>query len=458
MEAKLRDFERRILSGLQDCGINILQLQKTPDAVIGAAVSGGADSISLLYALSEITRCYKLPLKIITVNHFIRPDEESSADANYVIECCRSLKAEGYDVECQLVELGHGEVTRLTAERGGGIEEAARYLRYKAFEAFAEKYSLSILCLAHNKNDQLETLLMRFLQGSWLEAGVGIRGKRALYVRPMLGIERSEIEDYLKERGISWRIDSTNSDTAYLRNRIRQLLVPLLNQNFPSWKNGLLAGAEKASLDSQLIEAEVEKLSIDESQKEKGELSILLSDFDSLSDGIKFRSLLKMANMLGLECRLSYSFLKDFLLAYNNSSGKDFTKSFSTIEFSVKKDRLFVKKAKKIHTDLVFFAIIEEKGIYDFPFGSLTVGEQLSFNGQQTGFSPDFPFCLRNFCIGDEVLTADGKMKNLADVFADWKVSAEDRPLIPLITEVGKGDKIKALFASFLGYKDWIVK
>ncbi|MCR4630061.1 MAG: tRNA lysidine(34) synthetase TilS [Treponema sp.] len=469
MDLQLSEFENRVLEGLKLCGVDLqggqgalerpgVQLAPAePGArAIGAAVSGGADSLSLLYSLAEITRALSISLKVITVNHFIRPDEESCGDAQFVLEQCKSLQATGYDLSCNLVELPRGAVDELARKRGGGIEEAARYLRYQAFEAFMKKNELEVLCLAHNKNDQLETLLMRFLQGSWSESSSGIQmrrplsGGQAAYVRPLLNIDRSEIEAYLKERGLTWRTDATNSDTAYFRNRVRAQLVPLLNENFSGWQKALLNGAEKAMLDAEVINQQVELIEIDKTLEEEGLLSLSISIFKNLLPAIQIRLLMKMFNILGLDSRIPYQFFKDFLTSFA-------CKRYSDIEISVKKDRLFVKKCKKIHTDLVFFDIIKEEGEYDFPFGKLSAGKELLFNGCATGFSPKFPFAVRNLGPGDEVLCADGNMKKVADVFAGWKVSAEDKPLIPLIVDLQDGE-IKALCAAFLGYKDWIVK
>ena len=94
------------------------------------------------------------------------------------MQLCDVLKKQGIDVSAKLYELKRGDVAATAAVRQNGTEEAARYLRYKAFDDFIKENSLDFLCLAHNKNDQLETLLMRFLQGSYEESSVGIKPVR----------------------------------------------------------------------------------------------------------------------------------------------------------------------------------------------------------------------------------------------------------------------------------------
>ena len=128
---------------------------------------------------------------------------------------------QGYDVELTVHELQKGLVAALAEKKSIGIEAAARELRYEAFDKFIEQNKLKCLCLAHNKNDQIETVLMRFLQGSGTGGLKGILEKREIYVRPLLDIERFEIEEYLRLNNISFRTDSTNFNSVYLRNRIR---------------------------------------------------------------------------------------------------------------------------------------------------------------------------------------------------------------------------------------------
>ena len=120
---------------------------------IGAAVSGGADSVSLLVALCHISRKYKIPVRAVTVNHNIRSAEESGGDADFVVSLGKKLCAEGFDVKVVVKELERGKVFFEAERRGNGIEEAARSLRYGAFEEFAAQENPGGIALAHNKNE-----------------------------------------------------------------------------------------------------------------------------------------------------------------------------------------------------------------------------------------------------------------------------------------------------------------
>ena len=196
------EFEKKVKANL-----DVILRESAHEAVyppVGVAVSGGADSIALLLVMSEIVS----PLYVITVNHNIRPAEESGGDAEYVMSLCQRLeKDSGLKICCKLAELKPGAVAAEAEKRGRGSEDAARSLRYDAFEKYICHNQLDCLCLAHNRNDQLETILMRFLQGASFDSAAGIKARRGPYIRPLLNISRSEIESYLTGQGISWRTD-----------------------------------------------------------------------------------------------------------------------------------------------------------------------------------------------------------------------------------------------------------
>ena len=457
-------FEEKVRKNLIDCEVCLDGSQK-----IGVAVSGGADSISLLLSLSS----FILPLYVITVNHNIRPAEESRGDADFVLETCEKLKNEGCKIICKVVELEPGSVAAEADKRGGGIEEAARYLRYQAFENFISDNNLAALCLAHNRNDQLETVLMRFLQGSPAESAGGIQARRGPFVRPLLDISRSEIEEYVTGRGFSWRTDKTNFETDYLRNRIRLKLLPFLDQNFEGWQTAVLKGAQKALEDSELIQSFLADFQITESKD--GLVQLSLSDFLKAPDALKYRLLLEACNRAGESSRIPHIFLKDVVSSLEKGPKSSFSKRFGSIEISIKNNQLFIKKYTESNTDLFFSDIIEKTGSFEFPFGFLNVFdyreeagkayvslsvESRSGQGQKSLVEGvGLPFYVRSLAAGDTVLTADGSEKKASDILSDWHVSADQRAYVPLIQLLNeKPQRIKAVLAGFLGYKDWIVK
>ena len=196
-----------------------------------AGVSGGADSVCLLLLLLEFQKKIDFSLQVIHVEHGIR-GEESEADAAFVEELCRK-----YGVPCRSCR---EKVPEYAENAGLGLEEAARILRYDCFrrevDALAALSGVSLpvkVALAHHANDNAETILFQMIRGSGLRGLCGMRPSRifeenAVIIRPLLHVSREEIEEYLAEQGQEFRVDGTNRDTDYSRNRIRQNVMPEL--------------------------------------------------------------------------------------------------------------------------------------------------------------------------------------------------------------------------------------
>ncbi len=187
----------------------------TPGDRIAVGVSGGADSVCLLFLLVEYGKRVPLSLQVVHVNHGIR--EDAAEDAAYVESLCARLQ-----IPFQLVE---ADIPALARSMGCSEEEAGRHFRYESFAKAAPK-----IAVAHNRNDSAETLLFHLFRGTGLKGLGGIRPVRGQILRPLLCLERAEIEEYLNDRGITWRNDSTNDQDAYARNRIRHHILPFAEE------------------------------------------------------------------------------------------------------------------------------------------------------------------------------------------------------------------------------------
>jgi len=202
----------------------------------------------------------KEKLFCVHIEHGIRPAEESCGDADFVRDFCKTN-----GVECIVKHIPPGKIAETAKRKGIGIEAAARYFRHRALSKAARRIACETSCakvfilLAHTKDDLLETALMRVLRGAGPAGLAAMPQRRGKIIRPLLAVTRTDVIDYLKEKNIVWREDSTNSDTQFLRNRIRHQLVPLLNESFSSWKSGLAALAETQSLAAELISKEAEQ-------------------------------------------------------------------------------------------------------------------------------------------------------------------------------------------------------
>ena len=189
-----------------------------------AGVSGGADSVCLLLVLKDLQQDLKFKLDIVNVEHGIRGDE-SLQDTEFVKNLAGEL---GIDCHCISVD-----VPALSKEMKRSVEETARIARYNAFYGVAAETGATKIAVAHNENDNAETLLLNLIRGTSIAGLTGIRPVRDNIIRPLLCVGRAEIEEYLGSRNISYRNDSTNESAEYARNKIRPQIMPLLTEINP---------------------------------------------------------------------------------------------------------------------------------------------------------------------------------------------------------------------------------
>ncbi|MCK9169143.1 MAG: tRNA lysidine(34) synthetase TilS [Treponema sp.] len=456
----ITQFVADVRTALCICDFNPEKIHEAGKS-LGAAVSGGADSVALLVSLAYIAKETGIQLHVITVNHNIRPAEETGGDAAYVQHLCTCFAAKGFPVDCTLKELTPGAVDSTAQKRGNGIEEAARYLRYKAFNEFAGEKNVMCICLAHNRNDQLETLLMRFFQGSGGSSSGGIQQVRGIFVRPLLSTPRSSIERFLTEQHILWRTDSTNSDTHYLRNRIRHIIMPELDSTVPGWQKAVLAGGKKAADADEVVAAEAERVKWQGSGKS---VYMPLSLFISQKKAVQVRLFYAALELTGCEQRIPYSFIERVCIAA--SGGGEFRDNAAGITAEIENGSIFIKKNKKTATDFGFSVIIEKSGTYETACGTVCVVRTGADNFSVFSDNPDaaalekiqLPFCIRSRQPGDEVRTASGGIRSVSDILSDWKVCAENKDQIPVIQALaGSVQPVVCIWGSVYGYDDWIV-
>ena len=189
------------------------------------AVSGGADSMCLLYWLNELRAARGFSVFAAHFEHGLR-GEESLKDAVFTQEQCAAI-----GIPC---ELGSGDVAAFSRRERIGIEEAARLLRYRFLEETAERLGCDRIATAHNADDNAETILMNLCRGAGTRGLAGIPPVRGKLIRPLLRTDRSEIEEYLRQHGIAHREDSSNRTDTYTRNRFRHLVFPILKEENPS--------------------------------------------------------------------------------------------------------------------------------------------------------------------------------------------------------------------------------
>lgn len=229
------------------------------------ALSGGRDSMCLLHILLELAPEYGFSVACAHYNHRLR-DSESDRDARFAEEYCTRLGIPIY--------LGSGDVAAFAREKGLGVEEAARKLRYAFLERTADEIGAQKIATAHNAEDNAETMLLNLIRGSGLSGLGGIPPVRGRIIRPLLKTSRAEIESYLEEKGIPHVEDSTNARDDYTRNRLRHGVLPVLRELNPAFVQNISRTADILREDEEFI-SELALDFIRENMRKIGESAVL---------------------------------------------------------------------------------------------------------------------------------------------------------------------------------------
>lgn len=293
-------------------------INKNDKIVLG--VSGGPDSISMLDILNSIKDEMGFEIYVVHVNHLIRT--EAIDDEKYVEEYCKRNNIEFFAKRI--------EVLKIADTQKIGTEEAGRKARYEFFEEIYSKVGANKIAIAHNKNDKVETIIMHLLRGSGLSGLKGIEPIRNnKYIRPLIECERSEIEKYCEENNLNPRIDKTNFENEYTRNKIRNIVIPYIKKEFnPNIIETLDRLSEVATDESDYIDRQVQK-TYNKIFVEKKEKQIILKwkEFNLQEKIIKSRLILYtikelMGSTEGIEKIHIESIIK---LCDNNIGNKYFT-------------------------------------------------------------------------------------------------------------------------------------
>jgi tRNA(Ile)-lysidine synthase len=218
-------------------------IEKKDRIILG--VSGGPDSIFLLYQFLELQREYKLQLVCAHFNHALRP--AADAEEEFVKNLCKNL-----DIKCISEKK---EVNKFF--NGDSLEQTARNLRFDFFLKCSRHFKIKKLALAHHKDDLVETVLMRLIRGTGLKGLRGFLPKSKFInltvIRPLIELSKKEILDWLDSQKISYRTDESNFEEKFLRNRIRLKLLPLLKEMNPDIANNIYNLSRNLSLDYDFV-------------------------------------------------------------------------------------------------------------------------------------------------------------------------------------------------------------
>lgn len=408
---------------------------------IVVGLSGGPDSVCLFDVLRDLSAEMELKLYAVHVNHKLRPGA-AEEDQAFVEELCKKC-----DVPCYVfVE----DCNVFAKKEGMTSEEAGRTIRYNSFAKVAkeiEKAGVSkqniAIALAHNANDQSETILFRLMRGTGTDGIAGIPYKRFdengyAIVRPILDVKREEIEKYCDERKLSPRIDHTNNENLYVRNRIRNLLIPYMEENFNENiidtinRLGKIAAADKEYMFGEANKAYGEAMV--ELQKSNYKVVLNCKALSKLHDAIRFRVYTIALKEIGLEQNITFAqgeLIDKILMSKSPSAIGDISydvkvyRQYDTLVFAreiqMEKETWTIRTLTPEQFEVFKIQAVNENKIY----------------GAFCGVDAE-ELCVRTRKAGDKINTGNGT-KKIQDFFVDQKVPKIHRDDLLLLA---KGSEI----------------
>ena len=303
------------------------------------AVSGGPDSMAMLNILNELKNDGVIDFSfcVAHVNHMIR--EEAKDDEEYVKNYC---KQNGIDFYSKSID-----VRKLANNNKVGTEEAGRYVRYKFFDEILEKTGSNKIVIAHNKNDKVETMIMNIMRGSGITGLKGIEPKREKYIRPLIECERVEIEDYCEKEKLNPRIDKTNFENTYTRNKIRNIVIPYVKKEFnPNIIETLNRLSELVVDEEKYVEKQIEKVykELLDSENEK-EITLDLKNFNKQEKVIKSRIILyTITRLFGTSKEISKVHIDDIMKLCSNNIGNKYLTPNKNAKILIKNHKIYFIK------------------------------------------------------------------------------------------------------------------
>lgn len=309
-------------------------LEKNEKIVIG--VSGGPDSMTLLTILLKLKEKYNLSLIVSHINHQIR--ENAIKDEEYVKEFCKKNNIEIYIKRANVIEKSQKEKK--------GLEETGREVRYNFFEEVLKKTNANKIAIAHNLNDNCETIIMNQLRGTGLSGLKGIEPKRGKYIRPLIEIDRKEIEEYCEKNKINPRHDESNDDNTYTRNKIRNIVIPYIKKEFnPNIVNSMNRMAQIVKENEEFLDKEVKKAYNDIIIKEENEIIYDLKEFNDKDIVIQKRLiLLGIKKIFGDTKGIEKINLEDIIKLCNNNIGNKYLMPNKKTKITIKNKKIIIQK------------------------------------------------------------------------------------------------------------------
>ena len=299
--------------------------------ILVLGVSGGPDSITMLDILNEIKNDDKINLNfeiiVCHINHMIR--EEANEDEEYVKKYCNKKNIQFYSESIDVKKLANNNKT--------GVEETGRTVRYEFFNEICKKTNANKIAIAHNKNDKIETIIMNVIRGTGISGLKGIEAKRGKYIRPLIECERFEIENYCEQNKLNPRIDKTNFDNEYTRNKIRNVVIPYIKKEFnPNIIETIDRLSDVVNKEDLYIEEQMKK------EYKNGQIVLNLKKFNNQEKVIKARLVLYTITRLLGNCKgIEKIHIEDIIKLCSNNIGNKYLTPNKNVKVLVKNHQIY---------------------------------------------------------------------------------------------------------------------
>ena len=426
-------MEKRVLEYILENEL----LQEKEKVVVG--VSGGPDSICLLEVLYRLKSQLEIELVVAHINHMLR-GEEANEDEKYVNNFCMERGIEVYSKRININEIAK--------EQRMSTETAGREARYEFFRKVMKKTNSNKIATAHNANDQVETIFMRIMRGTGLEGLTGIPVKRdSIYIRPILFLQREEIEWYCEKNNLNPRIDKSNMERDYSRNKIRLDIIPYMKENFNSDVVKVINRmADTLKEDNELIESVIDEFFFKYCKVEKNYI-IIRSDIVDCKSVIINRVIRRATSIIsgsGYNIEAKHIVGVKKLLQLGTNKRVDLPNGLYAE--NVYGD-IYIRKVESEGDKYCEEIVIDKVDIEsEFSFGAYSIKFEVLENVKNIKFADNsfikyFNYdkingniIIRTRKNGDKMtpLGMNGR-KKIKDIFIDSKVSVTQRDVVPII-------------------------
>jgi tRNA(Ile)-lysidine synthase len=444
----MSSFVNNILSTIEKNNM----IQRGDTVIIG--VSGGADSLCLLHVLNTLKKELNINLYAAHLNHQFR-GIEADQDAEFVEQICTD-----WDIPHTIRSF---DVAAYAKEKGLSSEEAGREIRYKLFDEVKEAVNGNKIAVAQNLNDNVETILMRLIRGTGLEGLKGIDAVRNDIIRPLLDQDRQSIEAYCRQNNLEPRVDKTNLQPIYLRNKVRLELIPYLKQRFnPSIEEAVMRLGQVAREENSYLEQQTKELLRSIGQIKDDSIAIKVDNLKQLHPAMQKRLLRKAVESIAETLNgFEYKHFQGIIELFDKSTGAAIELP-KDMKAYISYENLIISK-KIENTDKKCYYKLK----YDYDNFIDEINEMLSVKFIKSGELSSVPKSFNTIYIDADKVKHDLVVRNreqgdvfspigmkgskkLKDYFIDKKIPREERDQILLLAD---GHEIVWILGSIISEK-----